>query len=275
MALLKKLYSFTNKRNIWRLVPSSSGYMVIEERDMESKQVYFNCLRTNDGKVYFKNFQLDEKYWVGIEAIHNDIIFFHKFRKPDMPAHKGIYAFEISSEKVIWQNDDFIFQLAKDDMVYAFQMGFEGRNYYSLNMRTGEVIKEFGGDVNEVNNLREALMNDDFAKSFSYPEQLRDVKSDTVLEPLFKGVLENKLIVGDISWLRFRDFILFNYHLKNSDGTISNYFKLFDAAKQKFVIEETLNSDVKKLIPESFFMINDMLFLLKEKTKLVVYRIIQ
>ena len=131
MASLKKNYSFSNKREIWRLIPSESGYLVIEERDMNSKQVYFNCLKTADGEILFRNFQLEEKFWVGIEAVYKDIIFFHKFRKPDMPGHRGIYALDISSKKLIWQNDDLIFLLAKDDKVFAYQSTFEGRQYYS------------------------------------------------------------------------------------------------------------------------------------------------
>ncbi len=95
MASIKKNYSFSNKREIWRLIPSQSGYLVIEERNMKSKEVFFNCLKLDDGKIYFKNFQLDEKFWIGIEAVSKNIIFFHKFRKPDMPGHKGIYAFDI------------------------------------------------------------------------------------------------------------------------------------------------------------------------------------
>ena len=63
--------------------------------------------------------------------------------------------------------------------------------------------------------------------------------------------------------------------MTNSDHTFSNYFRVFDSAKQKYVLKETVNSNTTKLIAESFFMINDLLFLLVEKTKLVVYRIMQ
>jgi hypothetical protein len=275
MAAVKKVFSFTNKRDIWRLIPSEYGYLVIEERDAKTREVFFNCLKITDGKILIKNFQLEEKYWVGIEAVHGDLIFFHKFRKPDMPNHKGIYALDIPTQKTIWKNDDLVFQLAKDDAVFAFQTGFEGRNYLSLNSKTGEVIKNMGGDFNEINKLREELMQNDFMKAFSFPSQFKDEENDLVISQLFKSLKEDKSIVGNIDWLKLNNYILFNYHMTNSDRTFNNYFRIFDSAKQKYVLKETVNSNTTNLIPESFFLINNLLFLLIEKTKLVVYRIKQ
>ena len=100
---IKKKYSFTNKRQIFKVLPTDSGKIVIEERDIEKKQAYFNCLRIDSGKKIFKSLQLDEKFWIGIDTIHKDIIYFHKFVKPDLPQHNGIIAFDINSEKTIWE----------------------------------------------------------------------------------------------------------------------------------------------------------------------------
>jgi len=275
MAAVKKVYSFTNKRDIWRLIPSESGYLVIEERDAKTREVFFNCLKTTDGKILIKNFQLEEKYWAGIEAVHSDLIFFHKFRKPDMPNHKGIYVLDIPTQKIIWQNDDLVFQLAKDDAVFAFQTGFDGRNYFYLNSKTGEVIKNLGDNFDEVNKLREELMQNDFMKSFSFPAQFINDENDSVTSQLFKSLKEDKNIIRNIDWLKLNNYILFNYHRTNSDHTFNNNFRIFDLAKQKYVLKETVNSNTTKLIPESFFLINNLLFLLIEKSKLVVYRIMQ
>ena len=68
---------------------------------------------------------------------------------------------------------------------------------------------------------------------------------------------------------------MFNYHEKNTNGTFDNYFKVYDISKDKIVLNEMINSKTKKLALESFFIIKDLLFILIEKTKLVVYKIIQ
>jgi hypothetical protein len=93
---LKKNYRFDNKRQIWRIIPTKEGKLIIEERELENKQAYFHCLSLDSGKNILSNFQLDDKFWVGIEAVQDDIIYFHKFAKPDMPKHRGIFAFNLS-----------------------------------------------------------------------------------------------------------------------------------------------------------------------------------
>ena len=96
---IKRIYSFSNNRQIWRLIPTATEKLIIEERDTENKEVFFNCLEISSGVKIFSELQLEEKFWVGIEAVNNDIIYFHKFVKPDMPRHQGIIAFDIEIKK--------------------------------------------------------------------------------------------------------------------------------------------------------------------------------
>jgi hypothetical protein len=275
MASIKKNYSFSNKRNIWRLVPSASGYLVIEEREMNSKEVFFNCLKTSDGKIIFRDFQLEEKYWIGIEVVYKNLIFFHKFRKPDMPGHRGIYAFDIRTQKLIWQNDDMVFLLAKDDKVYAYHATFEGREYFVLDNLSGDIIEELGNNISEINRVREESIKNDFASNFLFPEKFVENEKTQSIGKIISKVSDGIKIIGDINWLRYNDYVMFNYHEWNSDGNFNNCFKVIDIIKNKIVLNETLNNKSKNLISESFFIANDLLFLLVEKTKLVVYRIIQ
>jgi len=271
MASIKKNYSFKSKRNIWRLIPSESGYIVIEERDMDSKEVFFNCLNLYDGKVLFKNFQLEEKYWIGIEAVYKDIIFFHKFRKPDMPGHKVIYAFDILNRKLIWQNDDLTFLLAKVDKVYAYQTTFEGRQYFLLDYLTGEITSDLGSEFDEINKLREESMQNDFL----FPRIFNQNEENSDTGNIFTRLLADRKISGSINWLKLNNYLMFNFHEVNSNGTFNNYFEVFDISKEKVILNEILNSNSTKLAFESFFIMNNLLFLMVEKTKLVVYKIMQ
>ena|SRR3989337_689454 len=275
MASIKKNYSFKSKRNIWRLIPSESGYILIEERNMDSKEVFFNCIKTSDGKILFKNFQLEEKYWIGIKNVYKDIIFFHKFRKPDMPGHKGIYAFDILNRKLIWQNDDLTFLLAKDDKVYAYQTTFEGRQYFILDYLTGEITSDLGSEFDEINKLREESMQNDFSNDFLFPRIFNQIDENSDTGNIFTRLLADRKISGSINWIKLNNYLMFNYHEENADGTLNNYFEVFDISKEKVILNEILNSNSTKLAFESFFIMNNLLFLMVEKTKLVVYKIMQ
>ncbi len=147
---IKKKYSYTNNRQIWRLLPTSTGKLIIEDRDTQNKEVFFNCLEINSGKKIFANLQLEEKFWIGIETIFEDIIIFHKFAKPDMPGHSSIIAFDINSQKVIWQNEDLTFLFVHDQNIFVYKQRFEDRLYFSLNISSGEIIEEIGNDASDI-----------------------------------------------------------------------------------------------------------------------------
>lgn len=275
MASIKKNYSFSNNRDIWRLIPSESGYLIIQERDFKTKEFFFNGLSIGDGKIIFKDHQLDEKYWIGIEAVYKDKIFFHKYRKPDMPGHKGIYALDISSQKVIWQNEDLIFQFVKEEKIFACQSTFDGREYFMLNYLTGEIIERLDCDAKQINKLREESFKEDFTNKFLFSERKNpDDKTPEFLE-VFKSIKNTSEVIGEINWLVYNDAVLFNYHVALKEKTYTNYFEVFDISRKKKLLKEKINSGVSSLIPESFFMLDNLLFLLVEKTKLVVYKIIQ
>jgi hypothetical protein len=132
-----------------------------------------------------------------------------------------------------------------------------------------------GSEFSQLSKFREEVMRSDFTNTFLYRQPFNDnLESGDVHKPM-KGLLTEIKVVGKINWIVFKDLILFNYHEQNSNGTFNNYFKVFDLLKQKNILNETLNLKAKNLVPESFFVVEDLIFLLVEKTKLVVYRIMQ
>lgn len=275
MSSLKKNYSFKTNRTIWRIIPAESNLLVIEERDTNSREVFFNVLTLDEGKIILNGFQLEEKYWVGIESVYKDIIFFHKFKKPDLPGHRGIYAFDIQKKKIIWQNDDLLFSFVKDEMVYAYQQTFDGRKYFIIKVFTGEVIREFENDFSDLNRLREDAAMSNFANTFLFPQSYKGEFDNSNFENLINHLTSEFKVEGTVNWLSKEDLVMFNYHEQNSHGTFNNYFKVYNSDKSKYILKETLNAKSKNLVPDSFFVIGNLLFLLIEKNRLVVYEIMQ
>ncbi|MEJ2494607.1 MAG: DUF4905 domain-containing protein [Ignavibacteriaceae bacterium] len=272
---LKKKYTHNNKRQIFRLLPTDTGKLIIEERETEEKQAYFNCLNIESGKKIFKNLQLDEKFWLGIETIYKDVIFFHRFTKPDMPQHNGIIAFDINKKKVIWKDDNHTFLFIKDEKVYTFQQMFENRRHFNLNYKSGEVIEDLGSDPASINLLREDVIASEDFSGYIFPQKF-DV-STVVSDPanqFLKSLRETHLITGNIEFALKNHLLMFNFHEINSDNSLKNIFKAVDLSKGKYILEETLNSRTNAFAPDSFFIKDDILFLLIEKMKVGVYAIV-
>jgi hypothetical protein len=272
---LKKKYSHNNKRQIFRLIATETGKIVIEERDTEEKQAYFNCLNIENGKKIIKNLQLDEKFWLGIESIYNDVIFFHKFVKPDLPQHNGIIAYDINDKRTLWEDKNKTFLFVNDEKIYAFQQRFEDREFVTLNYLSGEVIDELGTDSDAINLLREDAINSEDFSSYIFPVSLDSGLRGLQREnEVFSKLREEYVITGGIEYVLMEELLLFNFHTTNNNNTLKNIFRAVDLLTKKNILEVTLNSRTNAFAPDSFFVKDNLLFLLIEKIKLEVYKII-
>jgi hypothetical protein len=267
---LYRNYIFTNNRQIWRIIPGSEGKLVIEERDPATKEVFFNCLETETGKVIINSCQFEEKFWIGIEDFYKDIIFFHNYSKPDMPWHKGIIAYDINKKKQIWHSEEYIFLLIYDNNLYCYKNKYEGRIYYKLNHKTGELISELGNDVNVIAGLKD-LRDAEIYSGYRFPEIL--IHTSGEISETFEGIRSNEIVSGKVDYLNLNNLLLTSYHRVLDDGKLQNCFKALDIRLKKVIFEEILNKEITNFIPDSFFMINNLIFMLKEKEEIIVFLI--
>lgn len=272
---LKKIYRFDNKRQIWRIIPTNNAQLIIEEREPEKKQAYFHCLTLESGKKLLKDFQLDDKFWVGIESVKDDIIFFHKFAKPDMPKHRGIFAYDIRSQNLVWENPELIFQFLLKEKLYAFREKFQGKSYYSINPLNGEIIEEIGENYNLINNLRNQSLKEEDNNNNLFPEVFKtDTAAKSRAIDLINSLRNHFVISGKIEHILKIDLLLVSFHEVNSKGNFNNLFKAVDLSTGKYILEEVINKETSLYLTDSFFIKNDFLFLLFGKTRLQVYKIL-
>ncbi len=269
---IKKLYTFTNKIQIWRLLPTETGKLVIEERDPELKEVFFSCIDILTGIKIFNKLMIEEKFWIGIEKIYKGIIFFHKFRKPDMPAHRGIIAFDIQNKNILWRNEDYIFLFIYNDELYCYKEKFEGRNYFKLNSKTGELLEDIGDNSVEISALREKILEEESLEDYHFTKQfIPETESNEEVKKILSDERNQNLVSGMIDFILLQKLLFFSYHkILPSGNEMRNIFKVIDIDNGKVIFEEELNSGVKNFVPDSFFIKNDFIFLLKEKTELLV-----
>lgn len=266
---LKKIFSFSDKRQIWRLIISNTDKLIIETRDTEKKEVFFHCIDLSSGKTIFKKYQAEEKYWMGIEAVVDEKIYFHSFAKPNMPEHKKIFVFDILQQKMIWQNDDLAFLTIKDHKLYAFKKQFEGQDIYSLDIESGRIFEQ-----HDKNFFEEFLLNNNFEKDYSqygYPQEyLGNEKSE--INKIINNEISGKLNIQNVDYLVYEDFLMFNYYLRSENNLLDNEFCVYNIDKKKKVISETINKNLNSFSPDSFFTYKNILLLLKNKNEIISYK---
>ena len=271
---IKKKYSFKSKRQIWRIIPTETDKIIIEEREPEKKQAFFNCLQKESGKKILKDFQLDEKFWVGIETVYKDVIFFHKYLKPDMPGHKGIFAFDIADKKIKWKNKDITFLFSLNDLIYSYVQKFEGRNYYALNYKTGEISEDLGTDSLKVNELREQSIQKESSKDYLFPNIFfEDSNKSEQIKSFFQKLKNETAISGRIEFIKINSLLIFCFHGANSKDSMDIYLKAVDLSVGNYILEEILVKETKLFLSDSFFIKGNLLFVLFGKSKLNVYEL--
>ncbi len=270
MAKIKKKYSYTNNRQIWRLIPTDSEKIIIEDRDKDKKEVFFNCLNIYTGEKYFNNLQLQDKFWTGIETVYKDIIFFHNFLKPGLPIHNGIIAFDIKSKKIIWKAEDYNYLFVKDDKIYVYKSKFEGKEFSSLDYKTGNKLEDLESDAKSINILREEELNKKNFEGYLFPKQISSY-SEYLFIDIINELKIKKTITDEINYIEINNLLFFNFHEILPNGNFRNIIRIIEIDSKKVILEEILDKETKLLIPESFFIIKDLVFLLKEKIKLIVY----
>ena len=191
-----------------------------------------------------------------------------------MPAHKSIIAFDILSKSILWHGDNYVFAFVYEDKVYCYQQKFENRNFFALDYLTGEIVQDFGNDVSIINLLKEKLDEEFWQQNYLFPEYFnRNEPITEIYQKYIQNVLDEKVIKGEVSFLKINDLLLFNYHEVSKTNTLTNSFIAIDLSRNKVLLNETLDKNLVNLMPESFFVKDNFLFLIVDKTKLLVYSI--
>lgn len=266
---MKKHFTYKSSKQIWRILISDSDKLVIEARDIGTREVFYDCIDLSNGKNIFIDHQLEEKNWIGIETIYKDIVFFHKYTKPDLPGHKEIIALDLVTQKELWTNSEFTFLFAYEDKIYCYNQGFEDRYFFALDYLNGNLIEELGTDYNTVNNLKVESGNSKDWSVYHYPEVYK--YDDEKITNIIEAQTRKLEIVGEIEYNIYKKFAFFSFHSKVFEKNFVNRFLAVDTGSGKVVLSEVLNANTGSLLTDSFFVYKSYLILLKEKNGLIVY----
>lgn len=270
MSDIKKLFQYGQDRNIWRIIITDLEQIVIEERDIEKKEVFFSCLDRVTGKFYWRDKKfLDEKFWIGIEGSRSKYLVLHQFEKPDMPNHKKIINVDLISGEVIWVNDNLTFYDMDENFIYGYAQKFDEREYFQLSIEDGSIKNSLGNEE----------QSKFYLNSISEKDYSRYLFTETIGQFHQRPKELITKIIGDNSFINFCEFIehrnyfIFNYYDKIAPHSLTNRLVIFDNHQGKTVLTETLNLSTPAPVPDSFFVFDDDLYFIKNKTELVAYRL--
>ncbi len=264
---LKHVWEFGTQGVLWRLLASRNGLFVGEDRDVDAKSVSFFCLDRISGNVLWKNIHFDERWWIGMEAVHDDVLFLHEYATPDLPEHKNIYAVSLATGSTKWINTTLTFLFAYKGYVYASQDSFDHRKFFELDVQTGAVTREV--EVEYVNALRDIAFSN-AVEQIELPRPENTLRADeiNVLRAIEKVRFGAKRI-GQIEYLDKNPFVILGYYDNVSKNPTSEVFNqhlvVFEGGQSQVVLQEMIATGLATSLPGTFFCIEDYLYYIRDK----------
>ena len=249
---------------------NAQGHLLIEERDTDKREVFFQCFDIHSGKQLLKNLSFEEKFWIGIDGFEDDTIFFHGYVKPDMPWHKGITAYSVSEKKVIWNNPEITYSFLYQGKIYSSRRLFESAEYYAIDPKDGVIVDEFGQDADGFNNLKDAFYNSRDYSAYKFPS--------FYTPGVYDGLFAEKLRLSDemlreVEIIEYGSGLIFTSREANKTGKTDQKLNVVDIESQKFVFSDVINKNEENRVLDSFFVYGDYLIVVKNKVEAAVYRL--
>ncbi|MDP3684464.1 MAG: DUF4905 domain-containing protein [Ignavibacteria bacterium] len=252
-----------NKKQIWRILISETDKLLLEERNPQTREVFFSCYDLSTKAKIFSNFQFEEKAWIGIEAVENDIVIFHFYRKPDMPQHRGFFAYDLKQKKILWQNETLTYFFSDNERIVAFQQQFEGRFYVEIDLLTGEVISNLGEEYAHVNLLNEEAQAKKSYADYLFPEVFNPINDDPQFDCI-RNAISDFSFSGQVEYFKKGEFFYFTFHEKK-DEIFTQHFYIWNTVNNSLFFSDVLNKNIPNYAVDSFFVYKKLLFLIKEK----------
>jgi len=271
-------WTFAPGGTIWRLFPAKSGQLVGESRNEDAKRATFFALDMETGTPLWQNLAFDEPWWIGIEDVTEEVLLLHKFASPDMPQHKGIIGVDLRTGRQLWSNDQSTYWFTHKNSLFVHKMMFEKRMASELDVRSGQLVKEFGEDQ-EASLFRireEAHETDQNGISFPDAVELDRVHSNTAR--IIRKHLPATDVQGFVEFLQIDPLLLLNYFVpsrrSSSEKTLlDNHFKILETTGGRLLYSDTIARGAPAAVPDSFFVHNRIVYYVKDQKILTAIRL--
>lgn len=255
----------------WKIFPSKSDKILCELRDVDKKFVKFICISIDDGSKVWGNLNLEEPWWVQISDTDEDLFFLCEFRRPDFPVQGKIYAVNSKNGEILWENDDYNFLFALNGRVYASKNLIDKQIYFEIDSRTGEVLKEYGENIELINKAKDIKFES--MNFIETSEPLDEYNSNyEMVRELIKPFIEDATEKFSPEVLIKKSFAVVNYYVSKGDKFLS-VLKIIDINEGELIYQDVLYNDLSYFIPDSFFGKDDFIFYVRDQKELVAIKL--
>ena len=270
---VEPVWAFEAAGVLWRILITDNGLIIGEDRDKDKKTVSFFCIDSLTGNVLWKDVRFAEPWWIGLEAIHKEIVFIHEYAAPDMPGHKKIYALDIKTGRQAWSNENVQFLFAHADRVYTAKEKFEGRELYEVDLGTGTTVQKV--EASYLNVLKEDAPVP--ASPIELPSPVAgDAGFNQVFDSAIKRVIAKKRRLAFAETMTKNGCLIAAFYdsaIGATEPSFGQHLFVADASNGKILFQDQLNSGTNMAVPDAFLCIQNMCYYIKNRKLLCAIRI--
>lgn len=247
---------------IWNMVVSpEADALILELRDLQKKQVRFSALDLKSNAFIWLNKVLDEPWWVNLSLVARDVIVFTVYLDTNNPDKKGVVACALKDLTPLWWNNDFSVAALGESAITGFTSKF-GLQQITLDVQTGQ--KREGSQEIRPIPIRGLQKPNQYQEGSQYFETV-------------KTFLLNHLNLKAVSALEYLEtdkiIVISGYTENQGAGDLANFLIVL-SRQGDVLLKESLSPQVKGIGSDTFFLLGDLLFFVKNKTELVSYTIL-
>ena len=261
---------------IWRLLPAGE-FFIVELRDTEKKITMFARIEQKNGKILWSGNPIsdgasvaneDNRWWITMNQIYKDVLFLQQFARPDMPTPGKVFALDILTGKLLWQNIEISLIGLSENSLYGLHRSHDLTHGFlvELDYRTGEEEQRISLDdphVSEVIHDEEVRSHDVQMDGFIAPEPIE-------AHDLSHGLVPSHAINPSVIQLPSREIIGYYSDAGKDEKGISVYdacIMITGAGKRLF--GDVADHRVSSALHDFFFVANDKLIYLRNSNEIV------
>lgn len=266
---LKPLWVYTAEGILWRVVPTGHGLLVCETRDRERKRTRFVAISQADGRVAWQTAPFD--WWLGVEAVCGGVLLLHKFAQPDMPEHRGMFALDVESGRQLWHDDDLRFEGAAGDSFFASRRRLSGAQLFQFDARSAATLREVAPGA-----LQQTVGSGE-TNGRLFPLHLLNLQMESsgVAARILPHV-SIKCVVGVVEYVDLGNTLVVSFHERQSASADERHVfdhRLIILSNDDIVYSDIIARNTSAIVPESFFIENDRVFFVHERTMLTAVQL--
>jgi hypothetical protein len=273
MDQMRPRWQYTARGFLWQIQTGSARYLVGEDRDPGGKRVTFFCLDRQSGKARWEGLNSGHEWWTGIEAVTDDVVLFHGFASPDLPLHKGLHAVELGTGGLLWKNPDVRFLNIQSSTLLVSSESPERNSFLELSLSSGAVLGEVGshGGTSHSSLPRESqgILPAEFPRQLLPVDFTRQVFWSDLRRKLPSDALERSILVLPAGNRCVASYCAPTGSHSDEHPDLCSMLVVFDSRGFVPLYADTTNPHAAAVNLEPFFVQDDMLYYVKQRSTLV------